>query len=155
MWVNISIVDELMQPLMDKAMLSGYNCREEWIPAMVIKEKPNVTYNDMGGCKEQIDKMQEVLPEFFRVEVFAKLNSAIGKLEGAHFKPSSIMDDISRKNLQVHAEQVKPLEEYYMKQRKLLDFQVAEGPVETLQGLLVTLHLQHKDVVSSAQLTAG
>ncbi|KAM3361360.1 hypothetical protein P3S68_016214 [Capsicum galapagoense] len=65
------------------------------------------------------------------------------------------MDDVSRKNLQVHIEQVKPLEEYYMKQIKLLDFQVAGGPVETLQGFLVALHLQHMDAVSSAQLTAG
>ncbi|PHT70130.1 hypothetical protein T459_25234 [Capsicum annuum] len=97
----------------------------------------------------------EVLPEFFRVEVFAKLNSAIGKLEGGHFKPLSIMDDVSRKNLQMHTEQVKPLEEYYMKQIKFLDFQVAGGPVEILQGLLVALHLQHMDAVSSAQLTAG
>ncbi|PHT87986.1 hypothetical protein T459_10092 [Capsicum annuum] len=24
-----------------------------------IKEKPNVTYNDIRGCKEQIEKMQE------------------------------------------------------------------------------------------------
>ncbi|PHT50638.1 hypothetical protein CQW23_10385 [Capsicum baccatum] len=65
------------------------------------------------------------------------------------------MDDVSRKNLQVHTEQVKPLEEYYMKQKKLLDFQVAGGPVETLQGFLVALHLQHMDAVSSVQLTAG
>ncbi|KAL3340978.1 hypothetical protein AABB24_025504, partial [Solanum stoloniferum] len=75
--------------------------------------------------------------------------------EGGHFRPSSIMDDVSRKNLHVHAEQVNPLEEYYRKQRKLLDFQVAGGPGETWQGLLAALHLQHRNAVGSTQLTAG
>ncbi|PHT53951.1 26S protease regulatory subunit 7 [Capsicum baccatum] len=36
MWVDISIVDGLIQPLVDKAMLSGYSCREEWNPAMGV-----------------------------------------------------------------------------------------------------------------------
>ncbi|XP_060189032.1 probable adenylate kinase 7, mitochondrial [Lycium barbarum] len=75
--------------------------------------------------------------------------------EGGHFRPSGIMDDVSRKKLHVHAEQVKPLEEYYRKQRKLLDFQVAGGPGETWQGLLTALHLQHRNGVGSTQLTAG
>ncbi|XP_059282546.1 probable adenylate kinase 7, mitochondrial [Lycium ferocissimum] len=75
--------------------------------------------------------------------------------EAGHFRPSSIMDDVSRKKLHVHAEQVKPLEEYYRKQRKLLDFQVAGGPGETWQGLLTALHLQHRNGVGSTQLTAG
>ncbi|MCD7455047.1 hypothetical protein HAX54_026924 [Datura stramonium] len=75
--------------------------------------------------------------------------------DGGQFRPSSIMDDVSRKNLHVHAEQVKPLEEYYRKQRKLLDFQVAGGPGETWQGLLAALHLQHRNAVGSTQLTAG
>lgn len=75
--------------------------------------------------------------------------------EGGYFRPSCIMDDVSRKNLHVHAEQVNPLEEYYRKQRKLLDFQVAGGPGETWQGLLAALHLQHRNAIGSTQLTAG
>ncbi|CAN4101879.1 unnamed protein product [Withania somnifera] len=75
--------------------------------------------------------------------------------EGCHFRSSSIMDDVSRKKLHVHTEQIKPLEEYYRKQRKLLDFQVAGGPGETWQGLLAALHLQHRNAVGSTQLTAG
>nr|XP_016485478.1 PREDICTED: probable adenylate kinase 7, mitochondrial [Nicotiana tabacum] len=55
----------------------------------------------------------------------------------------------------VHAEQVKPLEEYYRKQKKLVDFQVGGGPAETWQGLLAALHLQHMSAVVSTQLTAG
>ncbi|GJX31088.1 RINT1-like protein MAG2 [Tanacetum coccineum] len=31
----VDIMDELLQPLVDEAMLSGYSCREEWISAMV------------------------------------------------------------------------------------------------------------------------
>lgn len=31
----IDSMDELLQPLVDEAMLSGYSCREEWISAMV------------------------------------------------------------------------------------------------------------------------
>ncbi|PHU09242.1 putative adenylate kinase 7, mitochondrial [Capsicum chinense] len=109
-----------------------------------------------------------VLPEFFQVEAFTNLNGAIVKVmmtsrintsrchpEGGHFRPSSIMDHVSRKNLQKHAEQVKQLEEYYRKLRKLFDFQVAGVPGETWQGLLGVLHLQHRDAVGSTQLTAG
>ena len=27
---------------------------------MTVEEKPDITYSDIGGCKEQIDKMREV-----------------------------------------------------------------------------------------------
>lgn len=27
---------------------------------MTVEEKPDVTYSDIGGCKEQIEKMREV-----------------------------------------------------------------------------------------------
>jgi ATP-dependent 26S proteasome regulatory subunit len=32
---------------------------------MTVEEKPDVTYNDVGGCKEQIEKMREVCKSFF------------------------------------------------------------------------------------------
>ncbi|KAM7509804.1 hypothetical protein LguiB_008679 [Lonicera macranthoides] len=51
----------------------------------------------------------------------------------------------------IYTEQRKPLEDYYRKQKKLLDFQVAGGPGETWQGLLAALHLQHMSAVSSSQ----
>ncbi len=28
---------------------------------MQVEEKPDVTYNDVGGCKEQIEKLKEVV----------------------------------------------------------------------------------------------
>ncbi|GAV64294.1 ADK domain-containing protein [Cephalotus follicularis] len=55
----------------------------------------------------------------------------------------------------VFTEQIKPLEDYYRKQKKLLDFQVAGAPGETWQGLLAALHLQYMNAVNSSQkLTA-
>ena len=44
------------------------------VTMMTVEEKPDVTYNDVGGCKEQIEKMQEVveLPMLHR-EKFVKL----------------------------------------------------------------------------------
>ncbi|URE44248.1 adenylate kinase [Musa troglodytarum] len=48
---------------------------------------------------------------------------------------------------------IKLLEEYYMKQKKLLDVQVTGGPGETWQGLLAALHLQHMDTATSQKLT--
>ncbi|XP_028772456.1 probable adenylate kinase 7, mitochondrial isoform X2 [Neltuma alba] len=52
-------------------------------------------------------------------------------------------------------EQSKPLEDYYCKQEKLINFEVAGGPGETWQGLLAALHLQHINANSSTQkLTA-
>ncbi|EHA8591767.1 putative 26S proteasome regulatory subunit 7 [Cocos nucifera] len=41
---------------------------------MTVEEKPDVTYNDVGGCKEQIEKMQEVVElPMLHPEKFAKL----------------------------------------------------------------------------------
>ncbi|GFY87568.1 hypothetical protein Acr_05g0012070 [Actinidia rufa] len=57
-----------------------------------------------------------------------------------------------KEKLRAYAVQSKPLEDYYRKQRKLLDFQVAPG--ETWQGLLAALHLQHMNAATSQKLTA-
>ncbi|KAK3036465.1 hypothetical protein RJ639_030064 [Escallonia herrerae] len=68
-------------------------------------------------------------------------------------KPSSA-DAVWKEKLKIFAEQSKPLEEYYRKQTKLLDFQVAGAPGEMWQGLLTALHLQHMSALSSQKLTA-
>ncbi|XP_071731274.1 probable adenylate kinase 7, mitochondrial [Rutidosis leptorrhynchoides] len=44
----------------------------------------------------------------------------------------------------------KPLEEYYKKQKKLLNFNVTGAPGETWQGLLTALHLQHMNALTSS-----
>ncbi|KAE8021349.1 hypothetical protein FH972_007247 [Carpinus fangiana] len=60
-----------------------------------------------------------------------------------------------KEKFHIYSEQSKPLEDYYRKQQKLLDFHVASAPGETWQGLLAALHLQHINAVSSSQkLTA-
>lgn len=57
--------------------------------------------------------------------------------------------------VQKRAEESKMLEDYYRKQKKLLNFEVAGGQGETWQGLLAALHLQHINALSSSQkLTA-
>jgi len=30
------------------------------VTMMTVEEKPDITYSDIGGCKEQIEKMREV-----------------------------------------------------------------------------------------------
>ena len=42
---------------------------------MTVEEKPDVTYNDVGGCKEQIEKMREVCPLyiFFCIVVYSEI----------------------------------------------------------------------------------
>jgi 26S proteasome regulatory subunit T1 len=37
---------------------------------MTVEEKPDVTYNDVGGCKEQIEKMREVCSSPVKVGKF-------------------------------------------------------------------------------------
>ncbi|GLT51775.1 hypothetical protein SLA2020_251590 [Shorea laevis] len=61
-----------------------------------------------------------------------------------------------KERLQDCKEQSKQLEDYYRKQKKLLDFQVSIAPVETWQGLLTALHLQHMHATHPLmKLTAG
>ncbi|KAL2320273.1 hypothetical protein Fmac_029242 [Flemingia macrophylla] len=56
---------------------------------------------------------------------------------------------------QSRADESKLLEDYYRKQKKLLNFEVEGGHGETWQGLLAALHLQHINALSSSQkLTA-
>ena len=40
------------------------------VTMMTVEEKPDVTYNDVGGCKEQIEKMREVRISFLHCFVF-------------------------------------------------------------------------------------
>ncbi|CAA2979411.1 probable adenylate kinase 7, mitochondrial [Olea europaea subsp. europaea] len=43
-----------------------------------------------------------------------------------------------------------PVEEYYKKQKKLLEFQVAGAPGDTWEGLLAALHLRHMNALCSS-----
>ncbi|CAL1389068.1 unnamed protein product [Linum trigynum] len=52
--------------------------------------------------------------------------------------------------LKEHFEQSKPLEAYYQKEKRLLDFQVSTAPRDTWQGLLAALHLEELNAVHSS-----
>ena len=39
------------------------------VTMMQVEEKPDVTYSDVGGCKEQIDKLREVSETRFNSNV--------------------------------------------------------------------------------------
>ena len=56
--------------------------------------------------------------------------------------------------LQAYTEQMKPVEEYYKHQKKLVNFQVAGAPGDTWEGLLAALQLQHMTANPSHKLTA-
>ncbi|CAL0332976.1 unnamed protein product [Lupinus luteus] len=64
-------------------------------------------------------------------------------------------NQLKQENVNNHAKECKLLEDYYRKQKKLLNFEVAGAPGETWKGLLVALHLQHINALSSSpKLTA-
>ncbi|KAL1211254.1 putative adenylate kinase 7 [Cardamine amara subsp. amara] len=67
---------------------------------------------------------------------------------------SAVAIKARRESFGVYAEEVKPLEEYYRKQRKLLDFHVdGATSTETWQGLLEALHLKQANLATSQKLT--
>ncbi|KAL2505345.1 putative adenylate kinase 7 [Abeliophyllum distichum] len=62
---------------------------------------------------------------------------------------SADSDTVWKEKFRVYAEQRKPLEEYYKKQHKLIDFEVSGAPGDTWRGLLAVLHLQDTNDLSS------
>ncbi|ESQ50004.1 hypothetical protein EUTSA_v10021323mg [Eutrema salsugineum] len=67
---------------------------------------------------------------------------------------SAVAIKARKESLGVYAEEVKPLEEYYRKQRKLLDFHVGGATsAETWHGLLEALHLKQANLATSQKLT--
>lgn len=45
---------------------------------MQVEEKPDVTYSDVGGCKEQIEKLREVVETpLLHVSSFKKITQKI------------------------------------------------------------------------------
>lgn len=52
----VDSMDELLQPLVDEAMLSGYSCREEWISAMVSSLSTYLAKEIFPLCIAQFDE---------------------------------------------------------------------------------------------------
>jgi ATP-dependent 26S proteasome regulatory subunit len=46
------------------------------VTMMQVEEKPDVTYSDVGGCKEQIEKLREVV-ELPLLSVWSTLSPAV------------------------------------------------------------------------------
>ncbi|KAL3624323.1 hypothetical protein CASFOL_033139 [Castilleja foliolosa] len=63
---------------------------------------------------------------------------------------SADSDPVWKEKLHMFAVQRKPLEDYYKKQKKLLDFLVTGAPGDTWQGLLTALQLQHMSNAASS-----
>ncbi|KAG8086678.1 hypothetical protein GUJ93_ZPchr0010g10625 [Zizania palustris] len=55
------------------------------------------------------------------------------------------LEESRMEKLRAYAEQTKLLEDYYKKQRKLMELKTSARPGETWQGLVAALHLQHLD----------
>lgn len=88
--------------------------------------------------------------EFFRMgrsRFNLSLQSQDGYLKSSCFN----IDSFWKEKLRQYEEQSKPLEEYYKKQKKLLEFTVSGATGETWQGLLAALHLEHMNVVATSQ----
>ena len=47
------------------------------VTMMTVEEKPDVTYNDVGGCKEQIEKMREVCNNMLVIQLLFVVSSFI------------------------------------------------------------------------------
>ncbi|GER49985.1 RINT-1 / TIP-1 family [Striga asiatica] len=52
----VDSMDDLLQPLVDEAMLSGYSCREEWISAMVSSLSTYLAKEILPVCIGQLEK---------------------------------------------------------------------------------------------------
>ncbi|KAJ6715027.1 26S PROTEASE REGULATORY SUBUNIT 7-like protein A [Salix viminalis] len=64
--INVKQIAKIQIPLPPKIDPS--------VTMMTVEEKPDVTYNDVGGCKEQIEKMREVVElPMLHPEKFVKL----------------------------------------------------------------------------------
>ncbi|PHT47106.1 26S protease regulatory subunit 7 [Capsicum baccatum] len=58
----VGLGDKVSPTDIEEGMRVGFHCPPKIDPSvtmMTVEEKPDVTYNDVGGCKEQIEKMRE------------------------------------------------------------------------------------------------
>ena len=67
------------------------------VTMMTVEEKPDVTYNDVGGSKDQVEKLREV------VELPLLHPEKFVQLESIHQKVFYVMDLLNRKTLLARA----------------------------------------------------
>ncbi|EYU44871.1 hypothetical protein ABFS82_08G000800 [Erythranthe guttata] len=122
---------EILDQIADIDLVLNLKCAEE-----------SVVKKTLGGG------MYSPSREFHSVAT-SGLNISIQKQSGPFQSTNVDSDTIWKEKLRMYADQMKPLEEYYKQQNKLLDFQVAGASGDTWQGLLAALQLQHVNVVTS------
>ena len=57
------------------------------VSLMTVEERPDVTYNDIGGYKEQLEQLREVLADYFHT---SKSKVRISSGEKSHLKTVKI-----------------------------------------------------------------
>ncbi|CAN8260788.1 unnamed protein product [Cochlearia groenlandica] len=98
----------------------------------------------------------ETLDQIAQIDLVVNLKCTALPQHGSMLHSAVANKSPRRESLRVYAEQVKPLEDYYRKQRKLLDFHVGNATSsETWQALLAALHLKQPNLVTSHKLTVS
>ncbi|OVA09492.1 Adenylate kinase [Macleaya cordata] len=120
---------EILDQIADVDLVVNFKCTEECLVKKCL-----------GAC----------ICSHCQESLVGNLGSANLKLNSGHGQLAPNTEDTRREKLRIYAEQKKPLEDYYKKQKKLIDFQVASGSGETWQGLLAALHLQHMNAIHSS-----
>ncbi|XP_023530515.1 probable adenylate kinase 7, mitochondrial [Cucurbita pepo subsp. pepo] len=159
------VLEEIIFRLLSKRLEEGY-CNGE--SGFILEGIPRT--RNQAEILDQIADIDLVINFKTTEEPLIRKNLGSGNFSGLHGY-STICSSGSNQNLQpqdkepkclsatteyswkekTSMEQRKPLEDYYRRQRKLVDFQVTGGPGETWQGLLEALHLQHINAVGSTQ----
>ncbi|KAI9177897.1 hypothetical protein LWI28_020417 [Acer negundo] len=152
------VPEEVIFALLSKRLEEGY-CRGEsgfildGIPRTRIQAEILDQIVDVDLVVNFKDTEEQLVKKNLKSGTFSSCQELLG-LGSARFSSTDAASAWKEK-FRIQAEQGKQLEDYYRKQRKLVDFQVAGAPGETWQGLLAALHLQHMNAVSSSQkLTA-
>ncbi|KAL8231640.1 hypothetical protein R6Q57_001418 [Mikania cordata] len=83
----------------------------------------------------------EILDQIADIDLVLNFKVCLKKKHLAHYQDMHSMSKLTDK----------PLEDYYKKQKKLLNFNMSGAPGETWQGLLAALHLQHMNALSFSQ----
>ncbi|CAN1321718.1 Probable adenylate kinase 7, mitochondrial [Linum perenne] len=133
------------------AVNEGKLVHEEVIFGLLSKRlEEGYSKGETGFILDSIPKTRlqaEILDQIVDIDLVVNFKTAAQQLVKSNY--------VGIKKSRVYAEEGKAVEDYYRKQRKLLDFQVAGGPGETWQGLLAALHLKQANaVLSTTKLVA-
>ncbi|KAL1819451.1 hypothetical protein ACET3Z_014320 [Daucus carota] len=124
---------EVLDKIADIDLVLNIKCTEDCMLKGLLGDQACSACHDFLGMHSSI----------MTRNLHSKVNTA--ELNGAN------LAGVGGDKLRTYAEQSKPIEEYYKKQKKLLDFQVAGPPGESWNSLLAALHLQHMSAFSSSQ----